>query len=45
VIESGQKTQIEAAMQLRVSRAPISRVLQNGRSNSAPQSREYQEIA
>lgn len=45
LIESGQMSRVEAARQLRVSRATIYRMLQNGRPNSAPQSREYQGIA
>jgi DNA invertase Pin-like site-specific DNA recombinase len=45
LITSGQMSQVEAARRLRVSRATIYRMLQNGRPNSAPQSREDQGIA
>lgn len=45
LIERGQMSQVQAARQLRVSRATIYRMLQNGRPNGAPQSREYQGIA
>lgn len=44
LIASGQMSQVEAARRLRVSRATIYRMLQNGRPKGAPQSREYQGI-
>jgi DNA invertase Pin-like site-specific DNA recombinase len=40
LIETGRMSQVEAAQRLSVSRATIYRMLQNGRLNSTPQSRE-----
>jgi len=40
LIQSGRMSQVVAARQLRVSRTTIYRMLQNGRLNSTPQSRE-----
>ncbi len=45
LIESGRMSQVGAARQLGVSRATIYRMLQKGRPNRAPQSREYQGIS